>query len=72
MIPNILLIETDTEILTLYNTESGTVIEIDRKPRPLGAGSASKAPMVISGRTIYRMEFFTIPAVTEESDSIHL
>ena len=66
MIPNILLIETDTEIITQYSTEPGTVVEIGRKARPIGAGSPSKAPMIIGGRIIYRMEFFAVPSITEE------
>ena len=66
MIPNILLIETDTEIITLYCREPGNIVEIDRKARPKGASSPSKAPMVLGGRIIYRMEYFAIPAITVE------
>lgn len=66
MMPNILVIETDTEIITLFSTEPGNVVEIERVKRPRNLKPPSEAPMIISRRKIYRMEFFTVPAVTEE------
>jgi hypothetical protein len=63
---NILLLETDSEIITLFKTALGELIPLDRKPRPKDMPPPSAAPMVIGGQTIYSMEFYAVPSVTEE------
>ena len=66
MIPNVLIFETESASHTMFRTDLGEFIEIERKPRPRDAPPPSEAPMVIGGRTIYSMEFYAVPAVTEE------
>ena len=66
MEPNILLIETDTETITLFSTEPGNVIELERVQRPRDFVPPTEAPMIIGRRKIYRMKSFSVPTVTEE------
>jgi hypothetical protein len=66
MIPNVLIVETESEIRMIFTTAVGEFVELERKPRPKDAPPLSASPMVIGGVTIYSMEFYAVPAVTEE------
>lgn len=63
---NVLVAETASDIITMFRTALGEFIEIDRRPRPKDMPPPSEAPMVIGRQTIYSMEFYAIPSVTEE------
>ena len=66
MIPNVLIIETESEVITFFAPAFGGFVEFDRKSRSKDAGPPSEEPMVIGGQTIYSMEFYAVPSVTEE------
>lgn len=66
MRPNVLIVETESAIITIFSTALGEFVELDRRPRPLDADPPSEAPMVIAGQTVYSMEFYAVPSVTEE------
>ena len=67
LIPNLLVVETDKEVITLLSLAPGKVKEIDRVPRPSDAPIPTKSPMVLSRRIIYRMEFYSVPMIEGES-----
>jgi len=64
LIPNILVLETDRDIITLLSIAPDKLFEIDRVPRPSNAPIPTEAPMVLWSQKIYRMEFFFAPQIT--------
>ena len=66
MKPNVLVYETESEIITVFVPVIGPFVMLDRHPRPVDAPPPSEDPMVFAGQTIYSMEFYTIPSITEE------
>lgn len=67
LIPNLLVVETDKETITLLSLAPGEFKEIERVPRPSDAPIPTKSPMVLNRRIIYRMEFYSVPLIEGES-----